>query len=67
MVLIWMPPSTTVPPLRTEARAAGSKAPTGAKMMAASSSTGDRSCELPAHTASELSGKVLAPRCHLDA
>lgn len=36
-----MPPSTTVPPLRALRRAAGTSAPTGAKMMADSSEIAD--------------------------
>ena len=42
MSLIWMPPHTTTPPLRTALSAAGTSAPTGAKMMAASSGVGRR-------------------------
>ena len=51
MSLMWMPPHTTVPPGRTAASAAGTSAPTGAKMMAASSATGAGASESPAHTA----------------
>src|ERR1017187_10360248 len=41
---MWMPPQTTRPPLRTAFSAAGTSAPTGAKIMAASSrSRGARS------------------------
>jgi len=46
-----MPPQTTRPPLRTAASASGTRAPTGAKMIAASSASGGRSSEPPAQTA----------------
>src|SRR5210317_1195922 len=48
---MWMPPQTTVPPLRTARNAARTSGPTGAKMIAASSSTGGRVSEPSAHTA----------------
>src|SRR5215471_13982357 len=37
---MWMPPHTTWPPFFTARKAAGTSAPTGAKMIAASSSCG---------------------------
>jgi hypothetical protein len=37
---MWMPPQTTLPPVRTDRRAAGRSAPTGATTMAASSGGG---------------------------
>jgi hypothetical protein len=37
MSLIWMPAHTTVPPRATALSASGTRAPSGAKMMAASS------------------------------
>ena len=40
MSLMWMPPQTTVPPGRIARSAAGTSAPTGAKMIAASSASG---------------------------
>ena len=42
MSLMWMPPQTTVPPLRTAASAVGTRLPTGAKISAASSSSRGR-------------------------
>src|SRR5439155_636435 len=38
MPLMWIPPQTTVPPFRTALSATGTREPTGAKMIAASSS-----------------------------
>ena len=46
--LMWIPAQTTTPPFATAASAAGTSAPTGAKMIAASSSSGGLSVELPA-------------------
>ena len=60
MSLIWMPPHTTTPPLRTAFRAAGTSAPTGAKMMAAPSFSGGISSEPPAHTAPSCFAKSWA-------
>ena len=37
---MWMPPQTTRPPFFTALSAAGTSAPTGAKMIAASSGSG---------------------------
>ncbi len=48
---MWIPPQTTTPPLRTARRAAGTSAPTGAKMIAASSGSGADVSESPAQTA----------------
>ena len=52
MSLMWMPPHTTRPALARRARsAAGTSAPTGANMIAASSCSGGALLEPPAHTA----------------
>ena len=48
MSLMWIPPQTTVPPLRTARSAAGTSSPTGAKISAASSGRGGASSEPPA-------------------
>jgi len=48
---MWMPPQTTRPPFFTALSASGTSAPTGAKMMAASSRSGGISSEPPAQTA----------------
>jgi hypothetical protein len=48
---MWMPPQTTRPPFLTALRAIGTSAPTGAKMIAASSGSGGTSSEPPAQTA----------------
>ena len=37
---MWMPAQTTLPPFATAASAAGTSSPAGAKMIAASSSSG---------------------------
>ena len=55
-----MPAQTTAPALRTVLSASGTRAPTGAKMMAASSFSGGVSSEPPAQTAPSFSGEVLA-------
>ena len=44
---MWIPAQTTRPPLRTTFSAAGTSAPTGAKMIAASSWCGGASSEEP--------------------
>ena len=62
MSLIWMPPHTTTPPLRDAFSAAGTRAPTGAKMMAASSCSGGISSEPPAHAAPSARAKSCARR-----
>src|SRR5215207_3855109 len=46
-----MPPHTTRPPLRTARRAAGTRVPTGAEIMAVSSGSGGASSEPPAQAA----------------
>ncbi len=48
---MWIPAHTTTPPGRTAASAAGTRLPTGAKMIAASSSSGGDSSDPPAHSA----------------
>jgi hypothetical protein len=45
---MWIPAQTTRPPLRTDLNAAGTSAPTAAKMIAASSATGAGSSDPPA-------------------
>ena len=57
-----MPPHTTRPPFFTAARAAGTSAPTGAKIIAASSGSGGISSEPPAHTAPSERAKSLRRR-----
>ena len=54
MSLMWMPPQTTTPPLRVAASAAGTSAPAGAKMRAASSGAAGASSLPPAQAAPEL-------------
>src|SRR6266511_2188464 len=49
MSLMWIPAHTTVPPFATAASAAGTSSPAGAKMIAASSSSGG--LPAPAHSA----------------
>src|SRR5262249_38709593 len=51
MSVIWMPPQTTRPPFFTALSAIGTSAPTGAKMIAASSGSGGISSQPPAQTA----------------
>jgi hypothetical protein len=60
MSLMWMPPQTTVPPGATARSAAGTSAPTGAKRIAASSSSGGRSSDAPAHAAPSSRAKRWA-------
>ena len=48
---MWMPAQTTVAPFAVARSAAGTSSPTGAKMMAASSSSGAAPSESPAHSA----------------
>ena len=61
---MWMPAHTTTPPFRTAASATGTSAPTGAKMIALSSSTGGLSSGPPAHSApsSRANAWLAAPR-----
>src|SRR5207245_1552502 len=51
MSLMWMPAHTTVPPLPTARKAAGTSAPMGAYRIAASSGSGGAASEPPAHSA----------------
>ena len=51
MSLMWIPAQTTMPPLAVAARADGTSAPTGAKMIAASSGSGGVSSDEPAQSA----------------
>ena len=57
---MWMPPQTTRPPFFTALSAAGTSAPTGAKMIAASSGSGGVSSEPPAQTAPSERAKSCA-------
>ena len=58
---MWMPPQTTRPPFLTALSASGTSAPTGAKMIAASSGSGGISSEPPAQTApSDLANACAA-------
>ena len=59
---MWIPAQTTRPPLRTAFSARGTKAPTGAKMMAASSGSGGACPESPAHAAPRAKAKSLRGR-----
>jgi hypothetical protein len=52
--LIWMPPHTTRPPALTARSASGTSAPSEAKMIAASSSTGGIASDGPAQVAFRL-------------
>jgi len=47
---MWIPAQTTTPPLATAASAVGTSSPTGAKMIAASSSSGGAVPVSPAHS-----------------
>ena len=60
MSLMWMPAQTTVAPLALARSAAGTSSPTGAKMIAASSGSGRRIAEAPAHSAPSSRAKLLA-------
>src|SRR3954454_20860306 len=51
MSLMWMPAHTTTPPGASARSAAGTSAPTGAKTIAASSSSGAGPIASPAHSA----------------
>jgi hypothetical protein len=51
---MWIPAQTTTPPRASTCSADGTSAPTGAKTIAASSSSGGRSSEPPAHSAPRL-------------
>lgn len=59
--LMWMPPQTTMPPLATALSACGTNSPTGAEIMAASSSSGGDVAASPAQTApSDLANRCAA-------
>ncbi len=62
MSLMWMPAQTTVPPGATAWSATGTSAPTGAKMMAASSGSGGASPDEPAQAAPSSRAKRAASR-----
>src|SRR5213080_4193538 len=55
-----MPAQTTTPPRARARRAAGTSAPTGAKMIAASSSSGPGSSDGPAHSQPSSSANAAA-------
>ena len=59
---MWMPPQTTRPPLRIFFKAIGTRAPTGAKTIAASSGSGGAVSESPAQCAPQV---VITPACGL--
>ena len=59
MSLMWMPAQTTEPPRSTALRARGTRAPSGAKRMAASSGTGGSCCESPAQECAQAQGQGL--------
>ena len=54
MSLIYIPAQTTLPPLTTARSAAGTSAPTGANMIAASRAIGGVSSDPPDHAAPRL-------------
>ena len=56
---MWMPPQTTRPPLRTWRSASGTRAPTGAKMIAASSGSGGAVAGILRRGAAERQGEGL--------
>jgi hypothetical protein len=58
MSLMWMPPHTTRPPFLMVRKAAGTRLPAGAKMMAASSGSGGASSEAPAQAAPSARAKA---------
>ncbi len=60
MSLMRMPPQTTVPPGSTARSADGTRAPTGAKMIAALSGSGAELPDPPAHTAPSRQAKACA-------
>ena len=60
MSLMWIPPQTTVPPGLTALNASGTKFPTGAKIIAASSSRGAGPSEGPAQIAPIARAKFSA-------
>ena len=62
MSLMWMPAQTTVPPLALARSAAGTSAPTGAKMIAASSSSGGGPQRVARPLGAQLAGERLAAR-----
>ena len=55
---MWMPAHTTLPPGASALSAAGTSSPAGAKMIAASSSSGGRWELSPVHTAPRLAAKA---------
>src|SRR5919201_1600848 len=76
MSLMWIPAQTTAPALRTARNASGTSAPTGAKMIAASSSTGggcddppaqstpsDRANSCPSGSSSRVNANTRRPWC----
>ena len=60
MSLMWMPAQTTTPPGAVARSAAGTSAPAGAKMIAASSGSGPGAIASPAHSAPRPSASSCA-------
>src|SRR6266545_3416325 len=60
MSVMWIPAQTTVPPLPTARNARGTSSPTGAKMIAASSSSGGPAFVAPAQSAPSSSASACA-------
>ena len=56
---MWMPAQTTVPPLASARSAAGTSAPTGAKMIAASSGSGGAAPDVAGPLGAELAREAL--------
>ena len=61
MSLMWIPAHTTVPPGAVARSAAGTSAPTGAKISAASSGSGPGCMASPAHSAPSERASACAP------
>ena len=58
---MWMPAQTTRPPLRTAFSAAGTSAPTGAKMIAQSSGSGGACVGAAGPAGAELAREMPVP------
>src|SRR3982750_3843849 len=64
MSVMWMPAQATMPAGDTRDSASGTSAPTGAKMIAASSGSGGASVDAPAHahpSSRALAGPAVRP------
>src|SRR5712692_5286170 len=59
MSLIWIPAHTTVPPFATARSATGTRAPAGAKMIAAFSGSGGQGVRRPGPFGAERAGELL--------